>query len=179
MPAEAEELFDYFAQDEPKPEPFSARAYISGNLAHQLEEEEEEQVIQPAARPGKAEQTHKEVPLWKRAVILAFVLVLAAGLLQVAMTYSELYTAKQERASMQAKLEETKQTTAVIADQTSQDLTLSDLYAYATGHLGMKEASGGEITEVDALDTGYTEQAVQEAQRRPAQVNFHLFGGND
>ena len=95
------------------------------------------------------------------------------------MTYSELYTAKQERASMQAKLEETKQTTAVIADQTSQDLTLSDLYAYATGHLGMKEASGGEITEVDALDTGYTEQAVQEAQRRPAQVNFHLFGGND
>lgn len=181
MPAEAkEELFDYFAQEEPKQKQLSARAYISGNLAHQLEEEE---ILEPerkqAVHPKKAAVRPKEVPFWKRVAILAGVLVLAAGVLQIAMTYSELYTAKQEKAMMQAKLQETQQETAMMADQTSQEMTLSELYAYATGHLGMREASGGEITEVEALDTGYTEQAAQDAQRRPAQVNFHLFGGND
>ena len=184
MPAEAkEELFDYFAQEEPKRKQLSARAYISGNLAHQLEEEEEEEILEPERkqpiRPKKTAARQKEVPFWKRVAILAGVLILTAGLLQIAMTYSELYTAKQEKALMQARLQETQQETAMMADQTSQEMTLSELYAYATGHLGMREASGEEITEVEALDTGYTEQAAQDAQRRPAQVNFHLFGGND
>ena len=87
-----EEVFDYFQQEERIHKPISARAYISGNLAHQLEEEEEEawEKEQPRkAEPAKGKKIRvRNVPLWQRALILGGVLVIAAGLLRVAMSYS-------------------------------------------------------------------------------------------
>ncbi len=178
-----EEVFDYFQQEERIHKPISARAYISGNLAHQLEEEEEEawEKEQPRkAEPAKGKKIRvRNVPLWQRALILGGVLVIAAGLLRVAMSYSELYTARQELYSMQTRLAEAEQNTAVLENEGDGDMTLSELYAYAVGHLGMQEATGEDITEMGPLETDYTVQESQETQRKETQVNFHLFGGND
>ena len=178
-----DELFDYFQEEEKEHRPISARAYISGNLAQELEEEpwEEEKFEEaPKKKPVKKQKVKtRQVPLWKRVLILGGVLVIAGGLLRVAMSYSELYTARQELYNMQARLTEEEQNTAVLENEGTADMGLSDLYSYAVGHLGMKEASGNDITEMGPLETDYTVQETQETQRKATQVNFHLFGGND
>ena len=178
-----DELFDYFREEEKEHRPISARAYISGNLAQELEEEtweEEKPQGTPKKKPVKQQKIKtRQVPLWKRVLILGGVLVIAGGLLRVAMSYSELYTARQELYSMQARLAEEEQNTAVLENEGTADMGLSDLYSYAVGHLGMQEASGDDITEMGPLETDYTVQETQDTQRKATQVNFHLFGGND
>lgn len=178
-----DELFDYFQEEEKEHRPISARAYISGNLAQELEEEvweEERPQETPIKKPAKQQKVKtRQVPLWKRILILGGALVIAGGLLRVAMSYSELYTARQELYSMQARLAEEEQNTAVLENEGTADMGLSDLYSYAVGHLGMQEASGDNITEMGPLETDYTVQATQDTQRKATQVNFHLFGGKD
>ena len=81
---------------------------------------------------------------------------------------------------MQEQLQEQIQNTAVLENGTAEDMTLSELYEYATGTLGMREATGSEITQMGSLDNGYTVQQMQEeAVRKPTKVRFHLFGGKD
>ena len=170
MPAEAQdELFDYFAPE----------ASYDGNLAHQPLREEPSPAKAPA--PKKTPQvTKKSLPLWKRATVLVAVLMVAGGLLMIAAGYSQLFTAKQKLAQMQEQLQEQIQNTAVLENGTAEDMTLSELYEYATGTLGMREATGSEITQMGSLDNGYTVQQMQEeAVRKPTQVRFHLFGGKD
>ena len=51
-----DELFDYFQEEEKEHRPISARAYISGNLAQELEEEpwEEEKFEEaPKKKPAR------------------------------------------------------------------------------------------------------------------------------
>lgn len=165
MPAEArDELYDYFT---------SGVSY-TGNLAHQLEEEEI-RVVQPKPEK-KAAPVPKRVPLWKRVLLSCAALIVAGGLLHIAMTYSQLYTAKQELAFQEALLVAQQQNTAVMEEGVLENMTMAELYAYATGHLGMREAHNDEITQLGSLDTGYTVQAVQDAERQPTQIKFHLFG---
>ena len=170
MSAEAqEELFDYFAPE----------ASYDGNLANQPLREEPSPAKAPA--PKKTPQvTKKSLPLWKRATVLVAVLMVAGGLLMIAAGYSQLFTTKQKLAQMQEQLQEQIQNTAVLENGTAEDMTLSELYEYATGTLGMREATGSEITQMGSLDNGYTVQQMQEeAVRKPTQVRFHLFGGKD
>lgn len=164
MPSEArDELFDYFAQES-----------VSGNLAHQLEQEEE-----PVVRPKEAPQAApKRIPIWKRAVMFAGALVVTAGLLSVAMNYSALFAARQELAAAQERLAAQQQNTKVLSESAADNVTLSELYSYAVGNLGMREALGGEITQMGPLEAGYTVQTLQDTERKPTQVNIHLFGGN-
>ena len=55
---------------------------------------------------------------------------------------------------MQARLAEEEQNTAVLENEGTADMGLSDLYSYAVGHLGMQEASGDDITEMGPLGVG-------------------------
>ena len=58
-----DELFDYFQEEEKEHRPISARAYISGNLAQELEEEtweEEKPHGTPKKKPVKQQKDKKQ-----------------------------------------------------------------------------------------------------------------------
>ena len=167
---------------------------VSGNLAEKrsyyasaLPEEEPVEIQEPVVPEAPQKPRKRAVPRLqmlprvafpRRMQILAILCVLAIGvsLLTVATASNRLYTAEQKLEDAQTALEKEKNNTAILRDSIRDSITWADLYEYATGDLGMREATGGEVIMLDPLTETYSLQTGDQIERTPTEVRIHMFG---
>lgn len=141
---------------------------------HQGAEEEQHAARQAASvRPGRFRIMLAE------ALIIAFVLVVAVFMISQLISSNRIYKANLELETLKQQLEDAKEQTASTNNKLDGEISLEDLYAYATGYLGMHEATKNDITVVGDLDQTSNTAPEETASHDPVKVSFHLWGSGE
>ncbi len=159
--------------------------YADGNLAVAPQERpyvepEREPLRKP--EPQRKQETQRRVrrvvdpqrQKSKRSFVL-FSGVLLCGMLSIVVMYAQTFSRQREISKLETQLAAAQQQTAMLEETAEQNMSMSELYAYATEVLGMTEAEAEDIICVDveahSFTTDYTVGAKKEAK-----VVFHWFG---
>ena len=160
--------------------------YTAGNLA--VAPQEKPYVEQPQREPlHQPEPRRKREPQRrvrrvqdpqrqksKRAFVL-FSGVLLCGMLSVVVMYTQTFSRQREIRKLEAQLAQVQQQTAMLEEAAAENMSMSDLYAYATEVLGMTEAEAKNIIHVNMEAQSFTTDYTVGAKKQ-TKVIFHWFG---
>lgn len=149
---------------------------IRGNAALQPEEKPEAQPkphrhIRPVQKPKPAAKRRRD---GSKALFVVSAMVLLIGALSIVTTYSQVYTKKAQIRALKAELEEAKELTAILSEAPELNMSMTEIYEYATNQLGMVEASGSDTVFIQTDHHSYT-QVTEDTESAAARVTFHWF----
>lgn len=180
----AEEFFDMYEEHEPQP-------YVDGSLAVEVDMPTETPVKKEPVRKEKAHKENKtsaKKKAWqlRKAGSMArikskFNFFLCAGLvmagcLSVVLMYIQVFSQEAQISDLQTQLAQAQEANAIAQNTVGSQMTMTELYGYATGTLGMVEANGKTIIDVTIQNQSYTTSTLPIEDVSESKVSFHWFG---
>ena len=103
----------------------------------------------------------------------AFVL---AGCLSIVLAYIQVFNREAQISDLQSQLAELQSDNEISASNVAEQMTLADLYSYATGELGMVEPDGATTIQVTVANQSYTSSSLPIQNASESKVTFHWLG---
>lgn len=99
-----------------------------------------------------------------------------AGCLSVVLMYVQVFSQKTRIGELQDELVAAQEANAIAEETVVDQMTMADLYSYATGTLGMVEADGTTTIRVKVTNQSYTTSSLPVEDASESKVSFHWFG---
>ncbi len=99
-----------------------------------------------------------------------------AGCLAVVLMYVQVFSQESKIADLKVQLREAQDANAVAREIVSEQMNMTELYTYATGTLGMKEADHNTTILIEVPDNSYTISNLPIREVSGSKVSFHWFG---
>ncbi|MCI8632397.1 MAG: hypothetical protein HFE64_02810 [Lachnospiraceae bacterium] len=183
----AEDFFeDYESEYNPKQMP-----YTQGSLAVEVEVPER---IPDRRRLPKQQKSQKRVQKTvsntrqrvRKAIDMAqikskFNFFLCAGLvlagcMAVVLMYVQVFNQETQIEQLKGQLTAARDANAIAQETVIEQMTMADLYSYATGELGMVEADGNTTIRIKVENQSYTTSSLPIENASESKVSFHWFG---
>lgn len=178
---------DFFEDYEPEYS-HSQTPYTQGSLAVEVEELPERAPVRKQ-RPQQ-KQTKKMLPGTKQRIRKAidmaqikskFNFFLCAGLvlagcLSVVLMYMQVFSQETQIEQLKSQLSAAQDANAIAQETVVEQMTMADLYSYATGELGMVEADGNTTIRIQVTNQSYTTSSLPIENASESKVSFHWFG---
>lgn len=160
--------------------------HTEGSLAVEVDYPDEA----PQRRPGTPEIRKQPVSVGKRHIrkvesmarikskfnfFLCAGLVMA-GCLSVVLMYIQVFNQETQVGELQSQLAEAQAANAMAQNTTADTVTMTDLYTYATGTLGMVEADGKTTIQIQITNQSYTTSNLPIEDASESKVTFHWLG---
>lgn len=179
----AEDFFENYEEEPVK----SYQPYTQGSLAVEVDYPEytPERPAAPAkkVRPKQAPKTNGRIRKVENMARIKskFSFFLCAGLvmagcLSVVLMYVQVFSRETQISELQEQLRAAQEANAIAQETVADQITMADLYSYATGTLGMVEANGNTTIQVTVSDRSYTTSSLPIQDTRESKVTFHWFG---
>ena len=104
-----------------------------------------------------------------------FAVAIAGGLLYLMMMYIQVFNLNASINDLEAQLQDAQKENNVEQQQVSEQMNMSDLYAYAVGTLGMVEADSDHTIIITVDNQSYTTSNLPVADISDSKVTFHWF----
>lgn len=178
----AEDFFDSYDEMSSR----SAQPYTHGSLAVEVDIPEELPQRPAPARKQQKKPAQKAKRQIRKAEDMArikskFNFFLCAGLvlagcLSVVLMYIQVFSQETQIGQLQEQLAEAREANAIAQDTVGGQMTMTELYNYATGSLGMVEANANTIIRVKVENQSYTTSSLPVEDASESKVTFHWFG---
>lgn len=122
----------------------------------------------------KAEPAVRRKRDFSKVLFLCSAVVLLVGSLGVVSSYSEVYSRKARIQELTEELEEAEELTMILSEAPNLEMSMEELYEYATKELGMEEAAAENTVFITTQPQSYT-QVTEPAADSGNRVTFHWF----
>ena len=150
---------------------------MKSSLAPDLErperkkEPQPEPHIRPLAQPKPAVRRKKD---FSKFMFVCSAVILLVGSLGVVSSYSEVYSRKARIQALTEELDEAKEITMILSEEPDLQMTMAEIYEFATEELGMVEATEEDTVFIQTHPQSYTKIA-DTTESTGSRVTFHWF----